>query len=367
MACNIVLLTDDTGFFWSSHTGTRDNYSISSVDVNKIKKVLEDHNCCVEVYSFSTIPDGRDWKGVYIWYASSDKRGGFYKEYIEDVVLGLQIQGAVLIPDFKYFRAHENKNFAEILRKSFVNPKLQKPKSKTFGSLEELKTAPREKIEYPCVLKSSSGSGSSGVFLVQNEEELLKKAEKISAHSYYNYSYTYFRRFFEFGLGFEIKKIYHRLRGIKGHYELKKDCTNKFLIQEYIPSLQGDYKVLYFGGKYYLLYRKNRDNDFRASGSGKFTFPELTEESRKVLDFARECVQEIKTPLLSLDIGLTESACYLIEYQCTCFGTYTLEFSEFCFKYDTEKKEWYMMKEKPDLEKEMADAVLHFINTVRNS
>ena len=42
--------------------------------------------------------------------------------------------------------------------------------------------------------------------------------------------------------------------------------NRKFIVQNYIDGLSGDYKVLKYGSKFYSLYRKNRDNDFRASG-----------------------------------------------------------------------------------------------------
>jgi len=47
---------------------------------------------------------------------------------------------------------------------------------------------------------------------------------------------------------------------------------SKFIVQEFIPDLSNDWKVLVFWDKYYVLRRKNRPNDFRASGSGLFSF-----------------------------------------------------------------------------------------------
>ena len=42
----------------------------------------------------------------------------------------------------------------------------------------------------------------------------------------------------------------------------------KIVVQEFIPGLKNDYKVLIFGSKYYVLYRRVREGDFRASGQG---------------------------------------------------------------------------------------------------
>jgi hypothetical protein len=57
--------------------------------------------------------DFRDmnFKDQYVLYQSSEDRGLYYKSYIEDMLLGMQLQGAILIPGFHAFRAHHNKVF----------------------------------------------------------------------------------------------------------------------------------------------------------------------------------------------------------------------------------------------------------------
>ena len=60
----------------------------------------------------------------------------------------------------------------------------------------------------------------------------------------------------------------------------------KIIIQDYISGLDGDYKVLIYDKKYYVLRRYNCKNDFRASGSGIFVFEENI--PRAVLDFAEK-------------------------------------------------------------------------------
>ena len=79
---------------------------------------------------------------------------------------------------------------------------------------------------------------------------------------------------------------------------LKYDVTplsTSLIIQTFIPGLQGDYKVLFFGDKYYMMYRKNREHDFRASGSGNF-FPVPENDHEGLLNFARRVSKEIRLP-----------------------------------------------------------------------
>lgn len=40
---------------------------------------------------------------------SSEDNGYHYKDYIEDIILGLYLQGAILLPEYKYLRANNNK------------------------------------------------------------------------------------------------------------------------------------------------------------------------------------------------------------------------------------------------------------------
>ena len=56
------------------------------------------------------------YKNKWVIYQSSEDPELHYKDYIEDVLLTLKIQGAKLIPNFDYFRAHHNKVFMEFLR-----------------------------------------------------------------------------------------------------------------------------------------------------------------------------------------------------------------------------------------------------------
>ena len=156
---------------------------------------------------------------------------------------------------------------------------------------------------------------------------------------------------------FEFKD---RLRVLK-HKGYSKESLHrhKFVVQNFVPNLDNDWKVLVFGEKYYILYRKNRENDFRASGSGNFIFKE--EVPSGIFEFAQKIFNDFNVPNLSLDIGFDGKEFCLIEFQAIQFGSTTLQKSPFYFK--KENSNWVIHKEKSILEKEYADSVVKFINS----
>lgn len=141
------------------------------------------------------------------------------------------------------------------------------------------------------------------------------------------------------------------------YYEYIEANTKRYLLQEFVPDLEEDWKVLIFSDKYYVLNRKIRENDFRASGSGKLEYIEPPEE---VLYFAKDCFKKLDVPFASLDICMDKNKeCYLIEYQGVHFGPYTLINSEWYYKYD---KSCFIKKdEKSDLAIEYAKSYIKYL------
>lgn len=252
------------------------------------------------------------WAGVPIVYCSSEDSNLNYKSYIEDICYGLELKGAQLVPAYKYLRAHHNKVFMEILRDLLEVESARSIKSLTFGCIEEFEGS-CEELEYPVVLKPASGAGSRSVCLVKNREEALANAMKISrSRDWMN----------------EIREIARSLK-YKG---LVKDSRHrcKFIAQNLIPGLKNDWKVLVFADKYYVLRREVRPADFRASGSGLFTWEK--EAPVEVCSFARQIFESLDVPHASLDVAWDGTHCHLIEFQALYFGSLTLDQSAWYFQ-----------------------------------
>ncbi len=362
MKPKILILTDWREYFSSKFIGDAKCHEKVNIDIEKIAEVLE-NNFDVVLQKYQDLDLNKNYRGWYVIYASSEERGLFYKGYIEDVLLKLQYDGAVLIPDFRYFRAHGNKSFQEMLRKQFKNPKLRNIESDIVGRLNELNT---DKYTFPCVVKSASGSGSLGVRLVHNPEELFKESQKLSFVKYIDQYYTRAKDIVYSEFGWKIKIVIYKFMKRSQSYRNPGSFfhANKLVIQNYIEGLDSDYKVLYYFGKYYVLRRMNRQNDFRASGSGKFVFPSEISEIETILNYAKEVANELYTPMISMDLALGGGIPYLIEFQCLGFGPYTIQYAEWHFEF--RDNHWIKVNGRDNIEVETARSIEKYIYDIQS-
>lgn len=330
-----LILKDYRSHFYSS-TISRG----ASMNLREVKKGFEQLGYEMIEKNFSEIDFCNDnYCGNFVIYQSTEDPSLFYKDYIEDVLLGLQLQGAVLIPDFLKFRAHHNKVFMEIMRNIYSNLKIQNLSVRSFGTLEEYCKYNQFK-KFPVVLKSSDGSKSKGVFLADNEFIAKNIIKKISSTPSF------------FNLHWFIKNFLDR----KGYFPISNH-RKKFIIQDYIPGLTGDYKIVIYNKKYFVLFRNNRPNDFRASGSGRLQFPNNIPNI--VLNYAKTIFEGFNVPFISIDIGYNEKECFLFEFQFISFGQYAVDKSPWHFKFIN--NEWILNKEKTNAEKEFVSSVHAYI------
>jgi hypothetical protein len=227
----------------------------------------------------------------------------------------------------------------EILRDLSSNQKLKNIRSKYFGTIEELSNT-KYNLNLPLVIKPSVGAMSKGVSLSNTYEELIKKSKKISRTKQ---------------LLFELRDIVRSI--IHKGYIKESKYRKKFIVQNFVDGLKDDWKILIYGNKYYVLNRKNRKNDFRASGGGRLSY--ITTLPNGLLDFAKEVFESFDTPHLSLDIGFNNKKFFLIEFQFLYFGTYTLEHSDFYFQYND--KNWQLIHQKSELEKVYVESIIKYI------
>lgn len=280
-----------------------------------------------------------NYQGKIILYTSSEDYDLHYKSYIEDIILGLETQGATIIPDYKFLRAHHNKVFMEIMRDQSSNIKIKNIKSRSFGTIEDL-LKHKNRIEFPGVFKTASGSTSTGVREFKSFKELLTIAKSLGRSR---------------SLKHELWDLGRALR----HKRYKKESLyrRKFVVQNFITNLDRDWKILVFGNKYYILERKVRKDDFRASGSGIFRF--TSEIPEGILDFANDFYESLNLPFVAMDIAFDGNVFYLIEFQALYFGTVTLQNSPFYF--EKRNTTWCIVNKESILETEFALSVVNYL------
>ncbi len=283
-----------------------------------------------------------DLVDIPVIYPSLEDNKMYYKSYIEDVILSLEMKGVTVIPDYKYLRAHDNKVFMEILRDLSTLDELKTIKSYHFGTFEEFIGRQDEFNVNRYVIKLSRGAMSSGVELSENKEDLLSKIEKISSSK-------------EFSV--DLKD---RLRALK-HKGYIQNSTHqqKYIIQDFIPNLTNDWKIIIFGDRYYVVYRETRENDFRASGSGKLKLNDELIIPDGMLDYAKKVFESFNVPRLSLDVMFDGKSFHVVEFQFVAFGTSSHSRSDSYFKLLGDK--WDRVYEQLDLEKIYVESIVKFL------
>ncbi|GJQ22152.1 MAG: hypothetical protein HBSIN02_25070 [Bacteroidia bacterium] len=334
----VYFLTDYKGNFGSKYIALPYR---SGMDKELLRRYLERHGLDAVFLGFSEVNFiNSTFSGQFVVYTSAEDDGLFYKDYIEDILLGLQCKGAILIPKFEYFRAHHNKVFMEILRDVLNVEGTHNLRTRYFGTLEEF-LREQHTFSGTSVIKPSAGSMSSGILLARGPEDHRMKAKKISKTR---------------NLGLRFRDFLRQIRR-KGYV---KESWNrqKFIVQEYVPGLAEDWKVVVYGKKFYVLNRAVRKGDFRASGSGRFRYSE--DVPTVVLELSERIFQAMDVPWLSLDIAVANGTPFLLEFQVIYFGTSTLDFSEFWFT--KEGPIWRVNKGRSVLEIEFAASLASYIN-----
>jgi len=328
---DLVILVDYRGQLYSS---TR--WSTSGIDLEQFVEALRPSVGSVEILTFEEAAE-RDLKDRVLLAQSSEDKGSHYKAFIIDVLRYLEKSNRV-IPSVDYYQAHDNKVFSSLLIKN-MEFDFKVPEAKLVGTAVSLQA---ENISLPCVLKSAGGSTSSGVVLARTKRQLMRSAKKLSNT----------KRYLE-AARFVLKRV------LKKNYVPETIFRERIIIQEFIPGLAGDYKVLVFGKRFYGLRRENRKNDFRASGSGIFDFSEVVPD--EVLDAARTLYLALDVPFLSVDLAFSNGDVYLIEYQCVMFGTVTQEKgTQYYFRGMDET--WKVKDKTNSLAEDYAEAIKEYLN-----
>ena len=348
----LFILTDEDSEFLVSKADFR---NFTSMDVDIISNWFRDHNYEVTVRRFSELDLNISYKDNFVLYQTSEAPGGFYKRYIEDLVFYLEKQGAVVMPCHEYLKAHHDKVFMEFLRMSFNDESLKTIKSRCYGSWVD---ARQYDGDFPVVIKQASGSAGKGVFLAYGVREYRKYVKK-AGRTIIGSDVTDMGAFFFKNLAKKVVKLIYPAKSKYVQYNTAP-VSSAIVVQNFIPGLAGDYKVLYFGGKFYCMYRKNRRNDFRASGSGQFyEVPDTEQEG--LLSFARRLTLEIDFPVIGMDIGFDGHNYHLIEFQMIHIGTSALQRSKYWHEHH--EGTWIRHNGTSVLEVEFARSVHEFINS----
>lgn len=211
--------------------------------------------------------DGLMWRTIH---PPKDKQLAKRILYIVEKYMDIPV-----FPDYNTYWHYDDKIAQYYLLKSLGIPI---PETWVFWNKDKaLKWA--EHTEYPKVFKLATGAGSSNVIKVYSQEEasflietmfskgifpmtLNEYKPKILPQNMYQLKSFFYR--IKHGFFYSLKSLYPPLPPT--WWQPEKDYI---LFQEFIPENQYDTRITVIGNRAFGFIRFNRDNDFRASGSGK--------------------------------------------------------------------------------------------------
>lgn len=341
---NLILLTGNDNFFGQ----TRKPWV--SLNVEKLQNYIEQQGYQVTKYSFHELINRKErLKDSIIFYTFSQKNNR--REYIKDLVHCLNNGSNFLIPSYDLLLCHENKGYQELYKQKINLTMLP---SFYFSSVKEISSY---QFKFPIVLKTTDGSNGKGVFLARTKEELIQIIRKLERQSFLTKIDLIRRRYFRRKKSY---KEYPDYNNVTDYYQYKDYILKEknFILQEFVPNLQFDYRVLVIYDKYYVIKRRNRENDFRASGAKRFD--SSYQATPDLLHFARSVYQNFDTPFLSMDICQYENQYYLFEFQALHFGINV--FVKTNGYYQLIHNNWEHVEAHPDFEREMAQGLVKYLN-----
>jgi len=281
------------------------------------------------LYSFSQLPHIRGW--------------------LKDQLTNLAISNR-LIPSLPMLLCRENKGFSWLYQQKLG---ITEPRAWYLCHPDDI---PAD-LPYPIVLKTISGTNAKGVWLCKDRTELLGKVASLAPKLSVWDTLDHFRRVhFRKGRSYEGYPDFEPKSDAAAWLEYRRPGA-AFLLQEYIPGLDCDYRVIAIGTRLYVMRRLTREGDFRASGTKLFDFSAQVPEG--LLEFAADIAKRFDTPFLSMDIGHKQGRSYLFEFQASHFSTAAVVRSQGF--YTRKQGAWQFQEVKSELEKTLADGLLEYL------
>jgi len=171
---------------------------------------------------------------------------------------------------------------------------------------------------FPKVFKLRGGAGSANVRLVRRQSDAIKlinKAFGIGFSQYEGWSNLKERvRKFRNGKTtlFDVFKGFIRLFHTTDFAKVHGREKGYIYFQDYIPNNDSDIRVIVIDGKAFALKRMVRENDFRASGSGKILYDKKYFDDA-TLALAFEIHEKLKSQCTAMDFVYDQGQPRIVE------------------------------------------------------
>lgn len=200
-----------------------------------------------------------------------------------------------------------------------------------------------DQATFPKVFKLRGGAGSQNVQLTKNATEAKKLTNKAFGNGFPAYDKwgNVKERFRKWRLGkttfFDVIKGLVRLVNPPLYAKVMGKEINYIYFQEFVPNNDSDIRIIVIDGKAFGIKRMNRENDFRASGSGFILYDKKYIDER-IVAAAFECHKKLKAQCIAYDYVMDENnSPLLIEIS---YGFANAGYDD-CTGYWDEELNWY--------------------------
>ncbi len=175
-----------------------------------------------------------------------------------------------------------------------------------------------ESTSFPKVFKLKGGAGSQNVQLAKTKEEAKSLANKAFGSGFPAYDGwgSIKERFRKWQLGktnfFDVLKGFARLFNPPRYAKVMGNEMDYLYFQEFIANNDSDIRIVVVDGKAFGIKRMNRENDFRASGSGFIRYDKASIDERFV-KAAFDINKKLKAQCIAYDFVLDNNKPLLIE------------------------------------------------------
>ena len=272
-----------------------------------------------------------------------------YKDalFAKQLLFSLEKTGMKVFPDFNTGWHFDDKVGQKYLLEAIGAPLV--PSYVFYTKKEALKWI--EETAFPKVFKLRGGAGAANVKLVHNKEQAKKLVKKA-----FGDGFSQFDR-----LGF-LKERVRKVKEGKGSYiDILKGFARLLLpiefakmhgrekgyiyFQKFIPHNNFDIRVIVIDDKAFAIKRMTRENDFRASGSGKILYEKKHIDERCV-EISFEINKVLQSQSIAYDFVFDEKNNPLIVEISYGFAAKPYDF---CPGYWTSDLEWHEEKFNPQV------------------
>lgn len=296
----------------------------------------------VNIYSNDIIENLKDCYGL-LWHHHQSN----YKDILiaKQILFALEHTGFKVFPNFK-----TGWHFDDKIAQKYLLELIDAPLVKTYIFLDK-KTALNwiSSTNFPKVFKLRGGAGSANVKLVKNKKQAIQITNKAfkSGFSNYNSWESLNERIRKYLLGQVtiIEPIKGVFRLFKSPYysKVKGNELGYVYFQDFVPNLNCDYRIIVIASKCFAIKRYTRNNDFRASGSGKLNY-DKSNFPLKMLNIAFDISKRLELQSVAFDFIIKNENIMLIEVS---YAFPTLNFADECPGYWDEDLRWYEGKFNP--------------------